>query len=235
MAFLNIFENEIKSHYIFYIIIFVAIAMFLFTVYDKNLIEPSSDFSSENYLGTLDFLNSLEIETTKSFAIFTQNETFQRIGVLLTFLYGMTPSVIPVPNEIFMSAVILAQDTVEEQIDEAIYLIIITSIAGFIGDSLVFLVSKYHLHKLFGHEQKPELEESHVFHRYGVVVFLITPSLWFAGGLADLALIYAGYVQVSFRKLAPFLLAGNIIRGIWGGIILLGVLNLLSKIPFPSF
>jgi len=228
LSFLTSLEIELKTHHVFYFILLLAIGSFLYTVYGENIASPSIDLSSKSYLGSLNFLEQIEDQMSVAFEEFTKNELFQQLGTLLTFLYGMTPSVIPVPNEIFMSAVILAQDTIQDQIDNAVFLILLTSIAGFIGDSLVFFGAKYHLHKLFGHEQKDDLEESHMFNRYGVAVFLFSPSFWFAGGLAELPLLYAGYIQTSYQKMAPFLFVGNLIRGIWGGIILLSMLNLLQ-------
>lgn len=227
MVNLNNIELEFKAHHFLYVVVAVFISISLIVLFQQLQDAPATDIKIIDFTGFDDFWGGLESELTIQFEAFTENEIFKRLGVVITFLYSMSPSVIPIPNELFMTPIILAEPTPDEQFNQAVFLIILTSVGGFIGDSLMFFGAKKHIHKIFRSDKKEELAEDHMFHKYGIVIFLGTPSLWFAGGLAEVALVFAGYAQTSFAKLAPFLLGGNIIRGIWGGLVFLSVLGLL--------
>ncbi len=217
---------DFKHHHLIWGIVITILAVGLFVLYNNILENPVMDF--ENFqVDDIPILGDFEKFLTPIFVEFTKNEIFQQLGVLITFLYSATPSVIPVPNEVFMTPVILAQPTPQMQLDQAIFLIIITSIGGFIGDSAVFFVAKHHLHKIIRRDKPDEPDEEDKFNKYGLMIFLFSPSLMIGGGLAEVPLIIAGHKQYSWFRIAPFLFGGNMIRGTWGGLILLSVLGLL--------
>lgn len=220
-------EFEFQSHHFLYIVVLIGIGLVLVATYQSYMDIPSVGITIHDFTDISRLWGSWEGQIISAFEEFTNNEFFKQLGVVITFLYSMTPSLIPIPNELFMTPLVLAEPTHEEQFNQVIFLIVLTSIGGFIGDSLMFLGAKYHIHKIFKSEKLDDMDSNHWFHKFGIVIFLFTPSLWFAGGLAELALAIAGYAQVDFKKIAPFIFAGNFIRGIWGGIIFLSVLGLL--------
>lgn len=220
-------KEEFQTHHILYVIIGGVILFAMLNMIDALKIDPATGITINDFIGGDNILTDIEVSMTLAFEEFTKNEIFRQAGVAITFIYSMTPSIIPVPNEVLMTPIVLAEPTPDEQFNQVIFLIILTSIGGFIGDSLMFMGAKRHIHKLIKSSKQDELEQNHWFHRFGMPLFLFTPSLWFAGGGAEISLIVAGYAQVDFKKLAPFLLGGNLIRGIWGGAIFLSVLGLL--------
>jgi len=218
---------DFQHHHLFWGITITIIAVGLFIFYNNILDNPIMDIDISQ-VDDIPILNSIEQILTPIFEEFTRNEIFQQLGVLITFLYSATPSIIPVPNEVLMAPLILAQPTAQQQLDQAIFLIILTSIGGFLGDSAVFFISKFHLHRIF-HRDAPDVpDEDDKFNKYGVVIFLFSPSLMIGAGLAEVPLVIAGHKQYSFLRIAPFLLGGNLIRGFWGGILLLSFLGFLS-------
>lgn len=220
-------ELEFQSHHILYVVVAVGLLIGFAHLYQELILTPATGLSIMEFTGLDGLYGSAEAELTLVFEEFTRNEIFKQLGVVITFFYSMTPSFIPIPNELFMTPLVLAESTQEAQMNQAIFLIILTSVGGFIGDFLMFNLAKRHVHKLVHTDKKDELEHNHWFHRFGVVMFLFTPSLWFAGGGAEVALVLAGYAQVDNKKIAPFLFGGNLIRGIWGGLLFVSVLGLL--------
>ncbi|MCV0393643.1 MAG: hypothetical protein K5790_10215 [Nitrosopumilus sp.] len=220
-------ELEFQSHHILYVIVFIGISILLFGMYQSFSTDPATGIGIMDFTEIERLWGDMEQKITVEFEKFTEHPFFKQAGTVITFFYSMTPSFIPIPNELFMTPLVLAEPTQEQQFNQAIFLILLTSTGGFIGDALMFSLAKRHVHKLVRRDKADELENNHWFHRFGVLMFLFTPSLWFAGGGAEVALVLAGYAQMDEKKLFPFLFAGNLIRGIWGGIIFLSFLGLL--------
>jgi hypothetical protein len=157
---------------------------------------------------------------------FTHSVVFEKLGVLITFLYSMTPSFIPIPTEYFMWILISLQDKTQ-QFEYGIMLVIIAIIGGFIADFLI-LIGARNIHRLKKGWKKHEMKESHFYHKYGLPFFMITPSVSFLLiGLNEGLLIYAGHHHVKLEKILPYLVIGEIMRGMIGGIILFRFMGLI--------
>ena len=157
---------------------------------------------------------------------FFNSAIFQKFGLIITFLYSLTPSFIFLPVEIFIWKFVSLQP-VPEQFDFAVTLIGLGVAGAIIADILVYLGGTK-IHKLRKNWKKSEMKESHTFHRYGIYVFILSPIgsvvLW---GLNEGLLLYAGHHHIKLKKLLPIIMTGEIIRGVVGGLALLRFMNLI--------
>jgi len=152
--------------------------------------------------------------------------------VIITFLYSMTPSIIPLPNEAIYGIALESITDEAEKFNQLIFFIILTAIGGGIGDFIMFKIAKHHGHKVVGKlggskKKRAEFKFTKIYHHYGMLIYLVTPSLFFGFGIAEVSLVVGGYLQIPDRKILPFLFAGNFIRAIWGGMAILGLVTIL--------
>ncbi len=162
----------------------------------------------------------LHKQLVEYFTQFASSTLFQNMGILITFLYSMTPSFIPRPTEILMSVLILAKP-VSERFVFAMGLIFITTIGALIAD-ILFLYGGRHLHRLTGTEKKTEMKGSHSFHKYGLPFFILTPSFSvLALGLNEAMLLYSGHHRANVKHVLFYVIIGEFIRGYVVGFIIL--------------
>lgn len=140
---------------------------------------------------------------------------YQSFGLLVVFLYAMTPSIIAIPNESFW--VPLYDKTPENLKSDLLSQIwILTTVGGFLGDSLIYFASKHGVkyfikeEKLADKKMKKWVQRMHT-HRYWI--FILSPS---AFGIGDAALIFAGIHKYKYGHFALYLFIGNALRNTWG-------------------
>ena len=138
-----------------------------------------------------------------------QNPFYLKYGLVVVFLYGLTPNTIFIPNVSFWSP--LYFDAIDKE-NFLVMIITLTTISGFIGDTLIYFGAK-HGFKFFikNFKKKDEIRASHAFHKYHRLVFIFSPTIPI---LSEGALIFAAYSKLRYMKFAPFLLLGNTIKNI---------------------
>lgn len=138
-----------------------------------------------------------------------QSPIYMQYGLVVVFLYAMTPNALFIPNVAFWSPLFF------EAVDPQKFLVMIiflTGISGFIGDSLVYFGVRKGFHFFDRNfKSKDAIKMSHAFHRYHRLIFVISPTVPF---LSEGVLIYAAYKKLPFMKFSPFLLLGNFIKNI---------------------
>lgn len=142
-------------------------------------------------------------------------QLFQDYAPVFIFLYTAAPSAIPMPSEVLKTPVLLGSD---EPYGMAIFLIAISIGGGMFGDTLWFLLVRRGHHFQSAKEEHEELEEEHLFHKYGKFVFVVSPSIPF---VAELPLVFAAVTGMQYRIFAPWLLLGHSARAIIGMILLM--------------
>jgi membrane protein DedA with SNARE-associated domain len=129
------------------------------------------------------------------------------IGIV-GFLISLSP--FPLPNETWMALITAVQGDAILPV-----LFVVAGIGEFIGHTIFFIVSKRHARKLTG-ASRSEMKVSHWFHRFGVWLFLILPTLSFMIPLTDIALLLAGHEKAKFYKIMIPLAVGIVIRTLLG-------------------
>ena len=175
---------------------------------------------------TISFLDLQNIQIPSWLNDFFGSALFQKFGIIITFFYSMTPSFVFLPGEIFVWKFVSLRPTLE-QFDFAILLIIIGTIGAILADILIYFGGT-NLHKLKKGWKKKEMVKTHLFHKYGVYAFLLSPiGSVILLGLNEGLLLYAGHHHIGLKRLLPIIISGEIIRGLAGGIILLRFMNLI--------
>jgi len=135
-----------------------------------------------------------------------QNPFFVKYGFIGLFLNGLLSSIIPIPTELTMSALLLAGES-----KELILLTLLTSsiIGGFIG---------YHVgkggDKLFHWLKRPQdRHHEEVHHRelakYGWLIIFFSPWIPIGG---DLIPMVAGSTRYNFHKFWISMIAGKAVK-----------------------
>ena len=131
---------------------------------------------------------------------------------------------LPIPHELIFTPIILAIEE-SERLNTLYWLTVAIVLGETAWHMTLFLLVKHNLHKLTHHKSK--LSPNHWFHKYGLPVFLIIPTLSFvAPYFSDAIIIIAGHFRINTFKLFPFLLGGFIIRGVIGSMIIKEVIGI---------
>ena len=139
------------------------------------------------------------------FTEFSASPLFQKYAVIFIAIYAGTPTFIAIPNEAFIVPFI---DGAIDRTSAIITVWVAVTVGGFLGDSLIYHLAK-HGYRFVTKQKKEALHHRKWFHRFGVYIFVISPSVVI---LADVILIYAGVKHLRYTRLAPFLAVGNGIK-----------------------
>ncbi len=139
-------------------------------------------------------------------------EFFIAYGLIGLFLIGLISSIIPIPTEPVVFALL--------DIGKNPEIILITLIAGSIlGASLGYLVGKYELRKIIPfHDKEKEKQMQMQFRKYGAPVLLVSPWIPVVG---DLAPMVAGIENYDTKRFLIVISAAKIIKSI--GIVYLSI------------
>ncbi len=139
------------------------------------------------------------------FTEFSTSPLFQKYAVIFIAVYAGTPTFIAIPNEVF---IIPFFEGAIDQTSAIMTIWVAVTIGGFLGDTLIYYLAK-HGYRFITKQKKEALHHRKWFHRFGVYIFVISPSVVI---LADVILIYAGIKRLRYTRLAPFLAVGNGIK-----------------------
>ena len=139
---------------------------------------------------------------------FTMPEWFNQLGFIAVFASSVIPF-FPVPSEPIALG-LLAIDSSQTMI---MNIAIVIGIGAFISHVIVYFAGK-HFHRLHKSIKKNRnLREQHIFHKYGVWLFLIVPSISIIiPPLPDTLVAYLGHKRVNPKKLFTVIFAGELIR-----------------------
>jgi len=146
-------------------------------------------------------------------ASITAIPNFQEIGILLVFVFSAIPFVPAIPEGIMIALIEI------ETGDIAVLqsnLLVISTVGAVLSHLILFYAIKYHAHKVLkyvGISKKSEMSQEHFFHKYGVIALLFTPLLFFLP-LTDILTAIMAHYRMSLMRFLPFMIAGEIIRGI---------------------
>lgn len=154
---------------------------------------------------------------------FTKTDFFHQFGLVIVVIVASMPAPIPIPNEVVMLPLYLSGVN-------PIYIVLAVGFGGFVGDAGLFFFGSKILRKITKGRHDRVIEASHWIHRHGVIVYIISPSLFF--GIGDLVMIISGHQGVQFSKIAVFDFLGNIIRGVWGMAIVMGLISIPNFLQF---
>lgn len=141
------------------------------------------------------------------FWIFVESLPVWAIG-LIGFLISLSP--FPLPNETWMALITAIQGN---QILPVLF--IVAGIGEFTGHVILFILAKRHIHKVT-QQTRTEMKVNHWFHKFGVYVFLVLPTLSFMVPLTDIALAISAHEKAKLHKIILPLAGGVIIRTILG-------------------
>jgi len=145
---------------------------------------------------------------------------YMSFGLGVVFLYAMTPNAFFIPNVALWSPLFFQA---EDQQRFLVMIIFLTSIAGFIGDSIIYFGARRGMRFFIkGFRQKDAIKMSHLFHRFHRVLFIISPTIPF---LSEGVLIFAAFKKLSFEKFSPFLLLGNFVKNILEVLIFVSIMK----------
>ena len=135
-------------------------------------------------------------------------EWFNQLGFIAVFASSVIPF-FPVPSEPIALG-LLAIDSSQTMI---MNIAIVIGIGAFISHVIVYFAGK-HFHRLHKSIKKNRnLREQHIFHKYGVWLFLIVPSISIIiPPLPDTLVAYLGHKRVNPKKLFAVIFAGELIR-----------------------
>ena len=153
-------------------------------------------------------------------------QIFQDYAPIFIFFYTATPSAIPIPSEVLKTPVLLGTD---DPGGMAVFLILISIAGGVFGDTLWYYLVRHGHHFQSAKEEHEELEEEHIFHKYGKLIFVGSPMIPF---VAELPLVFAAVTGMQYKIFAPYLILGHTIRSIVGMVLLLTGLG-LAETAFP--
>lgn len=152
----------------------------------------------------------IETQFNQTFGWLTNNPNFMNYSTIIIFLYAMTPSFIMLPNEALILPVVLASN---DKINTIVFLAVLSGIAGFFGDSLIYFLAK-HGYRLFKKKPIKMLDKKHWLHKHFVIIFLFSPWLLTFIGLAEVPLVIAGIKHIHYYRIALFLFIGNMVRSV---------------------
>ena len=138
-----------------------------------------------------------------------QSPIYVSFGLGVVFLYAMTPNAFFIPNVALWSPLFFQAEDPQQFL---VMIIILTAMAGFIGDSIVYFGARRGMRFFIrDFRKKDAIKMNHIFHRYHRAIFIISPTIPF---LSEGVLIFAAFKKLSFEKFSPFLLLGNFIKNI---------------------
>ncbi len=139
---------------------------------------------------------------------FTLPSWFNELGFLAVFLTSVIPF-FPVPSEPIALG-ILALDSSPSMI---LNIAIVIGIGAFISHVIVYYAGK-HFHKVHKKIKKQRnLTEQHIFHKYGIWLFLVIPSISIViPPLPDALMGYLGHKRANPLKLFAVVFLGEMIR-----------------------
>ena len=129
------------------------------------------------------------------------------IGIV-GFLISLSP--FPLPNETWMALITAVQGPGILPV-----LFIVAGVGEFVGHMIIFLVAKKHVRKVTG-AKRSEMRIDHWFHKFGVWLLLVLPTLSFMVPLTDIALVLAGHEKAKTYKIILPLAGGVVIRSVLG-------------------
>jgi membrane protein YqaA with SNARE-associated domain len=121
------------------------------------------------------------------------------------FLIGLISSIIPIPTEPIVFALLRMGEN-----PEIVLILLITG--SIIGASIGYLVGKYELRRIIPfHNKKKEEEMQMYFRKYGGVILLVSPWIPIVG---DLAPMVAGIENYESKKFLIVISIAKIIKSI---------------------
>jgi len=158
-------------------------------------------------------------EISQAFAdltqVITESPEFQAYGVAILFLWTLIPSIKSIVPEVFALPLLIAGVP-------PVVLIIVAGVGATLGDFIIHLLGRGS-YRLFKGKFKERATAEHLLHKYRLPIFLATP---FLGIIGDILVFVAGVEHISFRKIFPFLLIGQLLRMSIGMIALMGLIQL---------
>jgi membrane protein YqaA with SNARE-associated domain len=139
---------------------------------------------------------------------FTMPEWFNQLGLVAVFASSVIPF-FPVPSE----PIALGLLSVDSSTSSILNISIIIALGAFISHVIVYFAgTKLHLlHKMIKKQHK--LKENHIFHKYGIWLFLVIPSVSIIiPPLPDTLMGYLGHKRVNPIKLFAVVFVGELIR-----------------------
>jgi membrane protein YqaA with SNARE-associated domain len=139
---------------------------------------------------------------------FTMPEWFNQLGLVAVFASSVIPF-FPVPSE----PIALGLLSMDSSTANILNISIIIAMGAFISHVIVYVAgSKFHLLHRNIKKQK-SLRENHIFHKYGIWLFLIIPSISIViPPLPDTLMAYLGHKRVNPMKLFAVVFIGELIR-----------------------
>lgn len=132
------------------------------------------------------------------------------VGLIAIFGFLIALSPFPLPNETWMGFITAVQGNGILPV-----LFLVAGAGEFVGHVLIFVIAKKHIHKLT-HKKRSELAVDHWYHKYGVWVFLVLPTLSFLVPLTDFALLISAHEKAKLSKTIIPLALGIVIRMVFG-------------------
>lgn len=133
------------------------------------------------------------------------SKLFIAYGLPGLFLIGLISSIIPIPTEPIVLALLRAGEK-----PEIVLILLITG--SIIGASIGYLVGKYELRKLIPfHNKKKEEQMQMYFRKYGGVILLVSPWIPVVG---DLAPMVAGIENYESKKFLIVISIAKIIKSV---------------------
>lgn len=154
---------------------------------------------------------------------FTMPEWFHQLGIIAIFASSVIPF-FPVPSE----PIALGLLSLDSSFDSILTIAIVISLGAFISHIIVYFAgTKLHLlHKKVKKQKK--LPEHHIFHKYGIWLFFIIPSISIViPPLPDALMAYLGHKRINPLKLFSVVFVGEMIRIPFTFIVLQQLLELL--------
>ena len=139
---------------------------------------------------------------------FSLPDWFNELGLVAVFASSVIPF-FPVPSEPIALG-LLAMDSSTSGI---LNISIIIGMGAFISHVIVYFAgTKFHLlHKSI--KKQKSLKENHIFHKYGIWLFLVIPSISIViPPLPDTLMAYLGHKRVKPIKLFAVVFAGELVR-----------------------
>ncbi|MBT4327002.1 MAG: hypothetical protein HOD60_08880 [Candidatus Nitrosopelagicus sp.] len=143
--------------------------------------------------------------------LFIESLPVWAIGIV-GFLISLSP--FPLPNETWMALITAVQGNAILPV-----LFVVAGVGEFVGHLIIFIVAKKHVRKVTG-AKRSEMRVEHWFHRFGVWLFLVLPTISFMVPFTDIALVLAGHEKAKLYKIILPLAGGVVIRSILGFIFL---------------
>jgi len=139
---------------------------------------------------------------------FTMPEWFNQLGLVAVIASSVIPF-FPVPSE----PIALGLLSMDSSTANILNISIIIAMGAFISHVIVYVAgTKFHLlHRKI--KKQKSLKENHIFHKYGIWLFLIIPSMSIViPPLPDTLMAYLGHKRVNPMKLFAVVFIGELIR-----------------------